>query len=61
MADKIVGFHDDGVEKTPIRDSDVQEKMRGMFPDGAPMPDLAYAIAYVSLKYRNALKLLEDS
>lgn len=61
MEDEIVGFHDDGVNRTPIRDSDVRSKMRSMFPDGAPMPDLAYSIAYVSLKYKNALKLLEEN
>lgn len=61
MEDEIVAYHDDGVERTPIYDSDVQEKMRAMFPEGAAMPDLAYAIALMELKWANALKLLEDN
>ena len=59
--DEIVAYHDDGVIRTPIHDSDVQARMAEMFPDGAPMPDLAYAIALVDIKWENALKLLEDS
>ena len=61
MDDEVVGTHDDGVEKTPILDSEVKAKMDEIFPDGAPIPDLAYSIAYVSLKYKNALKLLAEN
>ncbi len=61
MEDKIVEYRDDGVHRTPIRDSEVQEKMHAIFPEGAAMPDLAYAIALMELKWANALKLLEDN
>ena len=61
MDDEVVGTHDDGVEKTPILDSEVKEKMHAMFPEGAAMPDLAYAIALMELKWANAMKLLEDN
>ncbi|WP_421572411.1 hypothetical protein M1L65_07205 [Slackia exigua] len=61
MEDEIVAYHDDGVSRTPIRDSEVQEKMHAMFPEGAAMPDLAYAIALMELKWANALKLLEEN
>ena len=54
-------LHDDGVEKTPILDSEVKEKMHAMFPEGAAMPDLAYAVALMELKWANAMKLLEDN
>lgn len=61
MEDEIVDYHDDGETRTPILDSEVQAKMHAMFPEGAAMPDLAYSIALMELKWCNALKLLEDS
>ena len=58
---ETVGFHDDGEVETPIYDSEVEAKVAEIFPNGAPIPDLVYSIAYVSLKYKNALKLLAEN
>lgn len=61
MEDKIVEYHDDGVGRTPIYDSDVKARVAEIYPDGSKIPDLAYAVALVELKWPNALKLLEDN
>lgn len=61
MKDEIVAYHDDGIRRTPIYDSDVLARVAEIYPDGSKIPDLAYAVALVELKWPNALKLLEDN
>lgn len=61
LEDEIVAYHDDGVTRTPIYDSDVRARVAEMYPEGCKMPDLAYSIALVELKWPNALKLLEEN
>lgn len=61
MEDEIVAYHDDGVRRTPIYDSDVLAKVAEIFPCGPKAPDLAYAVALVELEWPHALKLLEEN